>query len=101
MSTPTETPITLAHDACIVARLLPVGGYFPGSESTIRALAERAGKTDKRIEIGLLALADSLAFCEQALALPPGEGRMPLLSQRAAKEREASRLFRAVIARTP
>jgi len=101
MTTTTETPITIAFDACVIAGLLTPGESFPGGEIAIRALAERASKTDKRIEIGLLALADSLAFCEQALALPPGEGRMPLLSQRAAKERDAARLFRAVIARTP
>jgi len=85
MTTTTETPITIAFDACVIAGLLTPGESFPGGEIAIRALAERASKTDKRIEIGLLALADSLAFCEQALALPPGEGRMPLLSQRAAK----------------
>jgi hypothetical protein len=101
MTTTTETPITIAFDACVIAGLLTPGESFPGGEIAIRALAERASKTDKRIEIGLLALADSLAFCEQALALPPGEGRMPLLSQRAAKERDAARLFRDVIARTP
>ena len=99
MTTTTETPITIAFDACVIAGLLTPGGSFPGGEIAIRALADRASKIDGRVEIGLRTLADSLDLCREALALPPGEGRMPLLLQCKAKEREASQLFRAVIAR--
>lgn len=88
------TPLALAHQACLARRVLPPGAAFPGTAAEVRDLAVYAGRISLTLQGALEAYADALDYRDEAMALPPGERRMPLLLKAQAREQDAAAGFR-------